>query len=155
MTVVKSISLKELSDELDAYGKESIEEIKKATVRGAYRSLPDLVRASPIDTGLYASSWDVIVTDLAVSIGNFAPHAPIIEFGTRPFRPPLKPLLDWAKRVLNDPGQPEEGYSSAVWGLAVYTQRKIEKDGMEPRHIMTDMIPKIIENIKKEYKAIG
>lgn len=111
-------------------------------------SMGDLVRLSPVDTGLYAQSWDLEIAELYVAVGNYAPHAPIIEFGARPFKPPLRPLLEWAKRVLKDPSQPEEGYSSEVWALAIYTQRKIEREGMAPKAVLQNAMPVIIENIR-------
>jgi hypothetical protein len=132
----------------------AIPEQRAAIVRGVARSIPDLVAASPVDTGLYAQSWHFTETERAVLIGNSAPHAPVIEFGARPFTPPLAPLLAWAKRVLQDPSQPPE-YSDAVWALAVGTQKKIAAQGMQPRHILTNMLDSIVDNIVEELQAIG
>lgn len=149
----RTVDLKAFSQELGVYSKNRIEELKAATVRGVLRSIPDLIKASPIDTGLYAQSWDVQVTELSVILGNYAPYAGIIEHGTRPYTPPLGPLLAWAKRVTGDPSQPPS-YSPRVRALAVYTQKKIAEHGMKPRHILENAIPGILENIKQEMLAL-
>lgn len=150
----KVVSLQNLAQELGAYSKGQLEALKKASVRGVAQSIPNLVEASPIDTGLYAQSWDFSEMEWGVILGNTSPHAPIIEYGARPFTPPIAPLLAWAKRVLKDPSQPPD-YSNKVWALARGVQKKIVAQGMKPKSIMQNEIPRIIENIKAEYKKIG
>lgn len=150
---VTTISLEDLAKEIEGFSKAHIEKQKHAVVRGVARTLPDLVRASPVDTGMYANSWDMTVEKSGVEVGNYAPHAPIIEYGARPFTPPIGPLLAWAKRVLQDPSQPPE-YSPEVWRLAVGVQKKIKSQGMEPKYIMTNMLPRMLEHIGSELKAL-
>lgn len=150
----KVVQLDDFAKEIGAYSKDQIEALKHATLLGIARSIPMLVEKSPVDTGLYAQSWGFNKTEFGAILGNYAPHAPIIEYGARPFTPPLAPLLAWAKRVLRDGSQPPD-YSDEVWGLALYTQKKIEREGMKPRHIMQDAIPDILKNIEQEYKQIG
>lgn len=150
----KVVSLQNLAKELGAVSEAHIANLKKATGLGVAKSIPDLVAASPMDTGLYAQSWDFTVNEKGVILGNYAPHAPIIEHGARPFTPPIRPLLAWAKRVLRDPSQPPN-YSDEVWKLAIGTQKKIAREGMKPQKVMENMIPTIIENIKQEYLKIG
>lgn len=145
----KTVNLRDLSGEIKAFGKATGERLRQATILGVAQAIPGLVQNSPIDTGQYASSWDFTVAEKEVILGNFAPHAPIIEIGARPFTPPIGPLLAWAKRVLRDPSQPPE-YSDDVWALAKGTQNKIARFGMEPKRIMENAIPGIIENIKRE-----
>jgi len=150
MPVVKTIKIQDLAKEIGGRAaRKTIEEQKRSVARGLVRSLPDLIRASPVDTGLYAQSWDVELGDLEMAIGNFAPHAPIIEFGARPFKPPIGPLLAWAKRVLQDPSQPPD-FSPEVWQLAIGTQRKIEREGIKPKAVLRQQIPEILRNIRKE-----
>lgn len=150
----KTVKLENFAHELKEFANKTLEEQKAAIVGGVMRSVPDLVAASPVDTGAYANSWDFTETEVGIILGNYAPHAPIIEKGARPFTPPMSPLLAWAKRVLQDPSQPPN-YSNEVWALAKGTQNKIAKYGMEPKHILENMIPKIIENIKAELKLNG
>ncbi len=135
------------------FGKKSVEEYKKATIAGVAKSMQQLVESSPVDTGQYASSWDMTVEEKSAILGNYAPHASIIEFGARPFTPPIGPLLAWAKRVLQDPSQPPE-YSNEVWALAKGVQNKIVAVGMEPKHILENAIPMIIANIRDELRRL-
>lgn len=145
----KVVRLENFSHELKEFMGKDLEERKKAVTSGVLKSLPDLVAASPVDTGQYAASWQFTPTETSVILGNFAPHAPIIEHGARPFTPPIGPLLAWAKRVLKSPSQPPD-YDSEVWALAKGTQNKIAREGMQPRNILEKMIPTIIENIRQE-----
>ena len=152
--MAKVVELKDFPKELEKFTKLTLEQQKQGVVTGIMKSLPDLVAASPVDTGLYAQSWDFNVTESAVILGNYAPYAPIVEFGARPFTPPIYPLLAWAKRVLQDSSQPPS-YSPRVWALARGTQNKIAQYGMQPRHVMTNLLPKIVANIVEELKKLG
>lgn len=154
MKRVKTIDMKQLSEEIGKkISEKRIDEFKDATARGLYRSLPTLVQTSPVDTGLYAQSWEVFIGELEVMIGNTAPYAGIVEFGARPFTPPIGPLLAWAKRVLKDPSQPPN-YSREVWGLAKGVQKKIEQNGMRPRHVLTNAMPEILANVRMEIRKL-
>lgn len=150
----KTVNLGNFAQELGDFADEHIDDLKKGAVRGIVRSIPELVRNSPVDTGKYASSWDFTALETKVLLGNFAPHAAVIERGARPFTPPIRPLLEWAKRVLMDSSQPPN-YSPQVWGLARGVQNKIAKEGMKPRHILEKNLPMIIENMKQEMAKIG
>lgn len=147
-----TVKLNEFSKIIKEMPGKSLEQVKRGTVSGVAKSIPDLVEASPVDTGLYAQSWNFTADEQAVVLGNFAPYASIIEEGARPFRPPIEPLLAWAKRVLKDSSQPPN-YSAEVRQLAYGVQRKIAERGMAPRKILENMLPQIIENIKREIEA--
>lgn len=145
----KVVRLENFAEVLAEFSHMHLDSQKAATVRGVARSVPDLVAASPVDTGRYAASWDFTETETSVILGNFAPHAPIIEFGARPFTPPIGPLLAWAKRVLKDQSQPPD-YSPQVWALAKGVQKKIANEGMKPRAVLEKALPMIVDNIKRE-----
>lgn len=149
----KRIELKDLSSELKKWSDNHIKTLRQVTVNEVNRAIPRLVAKSPIDTGLYAQSWDTEINEAegTATIGNYAPHAPIIENGARPFTPPLKPLLAWAKRVLKDSSQPPN-YSEQVWRLAKGTQKAIAERGLKPHHIMEDEIEIIMQNIVREMR---
>ena len=146
-----TVSLDDFGDELEKFSKLHIDHQKAVVVKGIAKSIHTIISESPVDTGLYASSWDFTIEEESVLFGNFAPHAPIIEHGARPFTPPLAPLLAWAKRVLQDGSQPPD-YSDRVWALASYTQKKIKEQGMQPKNVLKNAIPVIIENIKEELR---
>jgi len=149
----KVVRLENFAKELREFGKATLEQQKQAVAGGVMNSMRDLVAASPVDTGQYAASWDFTMTEQSAILGNYAPHAPIIEKGARPFTPPIGPLLAWAKRVLKSPSQPPD-YDSEVWGLAKGIQKKISEEGMKPRNILEKMLPKIIENIRRELDSV-
>lgn len=150
----KTVELKDFAKVLGEFSKLTLEQQKAGVASGIAKSIPDLVAASPVDTGLYASSWDFTVDEKKAVLGNYAPHAPIIEFGARPFTPPIGPLLAWAKRVLKSSSQPPD-YDSEVWALAKGTQKKISEQGMKPRHVLENALPMIVENIRQELKRVG
>lgn len=149
----KVIKLEDFPKVLEEFAHLAVKEQRAAITSGIAKSIPMLVNKSPVDTGLYAQSWDFTSSEKLAVLGNYAPHAPIIEFGARPFTPPLKPLLEWAKRVLKSASQPPN-YDENVQGLARYTQKKIQQYGMKPRHILTDALPQILENIKEELRSL-
>jgi hypothetical protein len=144
------ISLKDLAREIPRFGAALVQTQRNAVIMGLQRSIPMLVERSPVDTGAYASSWDMTYDEKHAVIGNYAPYAPVIEYGARPFTPPIGPLLAWAKRVLQDPSQPPD-YSPDVWRLAKGVQKKISEEGMEPKFVLTDSLDDIIDNIRAEF----
>lgn len=152
--MAKVVKLEDFADEIRKFSHLSLIKLREGVTSGIARSVPELVAASPVDTGLYSQSWDFTSDEQSAVLGNYAPHAPIIEFGARPFTPPLKPLLEWAKRVTGSAAQPPQ-YDDQVQALARYTQQKIAREGMKPRHILENALPMILENIKRELAAIG
>lgn len=149
----KVVKLSAFAGELRNFQEKSFEEIKRATKIGVLRSLRTLILKSPVDTGEYANSWDFTETEKSLILGNFSPHASVIEFGARPFTPPIGPLLAWAKRILQDPSQPPE-YSSEVWAMARGVQNKISREGMKPKHVLQSTMPEIIDNIIQEIQSL-
>lgn len=148
MGTTRTVELSNFSKELDTLGKFTIAEQKRAMADGFARAIPLLVARSPVDTGLYAQSWGFTVDEKKAVIGNWAPQAAIIEYGARPFSPPLAPLLAWAKRVLKDSSQPPE-YSKRVRELAWGTRNKIREQGIQPKHILENALPEIFELVKR------
>ena len=151
--MTRVVQSKDFPQIFDRYNKGNLKKYKAAAERGIINSIPKLVEDSPVDTGEYSKSWDYEKGKEAIAVGNFAPHAAVIEFGARPFRPPLKPLLAWAKRVLKDPSQPP-AYSDQVWALAKAVQNKIAKEGMEPKHILTKNLDYIVNQMKVELELL-
>lgn len=139
----KVVALENFSQEVKKYAEKDIEKYKKSVVDALMKNFQDIIRNSPVDTGLYAQSWDLLISEKNALLGNYAPHAPMIEYGARPFTPPIKPLLDWARRVLQ-----KGDYTSEVWALARYTQNKIAQEGMKPKHVLTNQLDKILNDIR-------
>jgi hypothetical protein len=146
-----TIKLNDFAKVIQEMPGKTLEQVRKGTISGVAKSISGLVENSPVDTGLYAQSWNFTADEQSVVLGNTAPHAAIIEEGSRPFTPPIAPLLAWAKRVLKDSSQPPN-YSPEVWALAKGTQNKIAQNGMQPRKVLEGMLPTILENIRQEIK---
>lgn len=142
---MKVVSLDKFAKELKGYSEKNMEAYQAAVINALAKNLSTLVRSSPVDTGLYAQSWDLVIEEKKAILGNYAPHAGIIEFGARPFTPPMQPLLEWARRVLN-----KSEIDSDCWALATYTRNKIAEEGMKPKHILTDALDQIIADIRLE-----
>lgn len=145
--MAKVVSLDKFSKELEGYSKKNVEAFKQGVVEAMTDNMKTLIENSPVDTGLYAQAWRMEVDEKRALLGNFTPYAPMIEFGTRPFTPPLKPLLAWAKRVLKKSDIDDE-----CWQLAKGVQNKISEVGLEPKHILADTIDKIVEDLRKKMK---
>ena len=128
------ISLKDIGKEL---GKKFVEHEKKEVIEATYeaclRSVEPMKYRSPVDTGLYASAWEVKKTNQPgeVFFGNTAPYAGIVEYGARPFNAPIRPLEEWAARKLRLPVTSPE-----VQNFAWAVKKKIQREGMEPKFIL-------------------
>ena len=95
-------------------------------------------RNAPVDRGGLRSSLRYNISfreDLPVGVvGSNLPYARALEFGTRPFTPPLKPLMEWGERVLGD-----ESAGAAVW-------QKIRQNGISPQPFLIPAIDKVLSN---------
>lgn len=77
-----------------------------------------------VDRGAMRNSVSLDLTPTGASVSVDAPYASIQEGGSRPFTPPLAPLISWAERK----GHPQpEAFARAV-------QRSIAKNGIVPKH---------------------
>lgn len=149
----KKVTLNEyLYKELPQLKKLTIEKQREIIADEIAKELVNLVKVSPVDTGLFAQSWDMSVSEKSISLGNTAPYAPQIELGARPFTPPIGPLLAWAKRVLQDPSQPPN-YSQNVRGLAYGVQKKIAAQGMKPHRLLEQAVDAIMERVAWRVKS--
>ena len=144
----KTVQLKDLSKEIQNVS--NIEPLaQQALVKAFTIAMGSLPRKSPVDTGMYAQSWGFEVGQDKGVIYNEAPHAAIMEFGARPHWAPIRPLLEWAKRKLGDQSQPPN-YSDNVWAMAKAVQKKIAEKGQDPKHILENEWPEILENIYED-----
>ena len=73
-----------------------------AIVQGLYsaalRAMPHAVADTPADRGRARAAWDVIQLPDGADLFNDTPYAGILEEGSRPHYPPLKPILRWVVR---------------------------------------------------------
>jgi hypothetical protein len=81
-----------------------------------------------------------------------APHAAIVEYGTRPHMPPKQPLVDWAKRKFGVDEDEAEDIAQAVrW--------KIFHHGTKPRFYMRRAVTIlrkriVLQEIERELKKL-
>lgn len=104
--------------------------LRSAAARGVSAVVEAIQTTKPypaVDRGELAGSVEHSTLPRGARISVDAPHAAVVENGTRPFWPPLQPLEDWARRKFGvDDDEAEE--------IAVAVQRKIAMFGIEPRH---------------------
>lgn len=115
--------------------------LRSAAARGVTEIVEQINTAKPypaVDRGQLASSVEYTSLQKGGRISVDAPHAGPMETGTRPFWPPLQPLIDWAQRKF---GVDED----EAGGIARSVQLKIATFGIEPRHYLR----KAMVNIRK------
>jgi len=76
---------------------------KRAAISTAQEFLPIVVKATPSDRGQARAGWDIEVDlggddDTIAIISNDVPYIGVLELGSRPHTPPLKPLIEWVVR---------------------------------------------------------
>ena len=104
--------------------------LRKSALQLDRRVLEEIDRAKPhpaVDRGELRNSRSVRDTPLGAFVSVDAPHAGIIENGTRPFFPPLEPIKEWVlrKQIANTDEE-----AARIARLIV---QKIGRDGIEPR----------------------
>lgn len=108
----------------------------------------------PIDTGELMRSVGMMPTRTGAVVFVNAPHAPFMEYGTRPHFPPIRPLAEWAYRKgLADSEEEAEA-------IALNIARTIARWGQNPRHFMQRAVRRFVRSgilqreIKHELRAI-
>lgn len=76
-----------------------------------------------VDRGRLVQSVTLVLTPTGAIVRVDAPYAPPLEYGARPFTPPLQPILDWATRKgFEDP-------KAVAWSILMTFRKK----GMKPK----------------------
>ncbi len=107
---------------------------------------PTAMTHAAVDTGSLARSVEASDLPRGGVISVDAPHAAAMEFGTRPFYPPLQPLVDWAQRKF---GVGEE----EAKGIAFAVREHIATWGMEPRHYLKRSMGRIRKIVPIEVES--
>lgn len=76
-----------------------------------------------------------------------APYAAAIEYGTRPFRPPIEPLAEWALRkgVANTEAEAR--------GIAFAIAEKFSREGIAPRHYFRRAMARLKPVVQAEIRS--
>jgi hypothetical protein len=90
------------------------------------RSQENLIKNGSVDRGLLLASGSLERGENEAVIRYSSPTALWVEFGTHPHRPPVEPLIGWARRKL---GLSEKEAGSVAWAIA----SKIAKEGTEAK----------------------
>lgn len=130
MARVEYISPGQVGARLRADAKDRGQKVQAALREAAALGAEVVARNAPRDLGILAASIKVQGRETP-EIRATAPHAGIVELGSRPHIPPIGPLLDWAKRHGLD--------ASAAYAL----QQKIAREGTRPRHFMRSKLPEL------------
>lgn len=113
MSTLKKLTLKELPSALRADA-ERVETLALNGMRSAANECEAVVvqkSADFADLGTFMQGWQVAEIEDGAQLANFAPHAAVVEEGSRPHYPPFFPMLEYLARKtgvsligLNDPG---------------------------------------------------
>jgi hypothetical protein len=120
--------------------------LRSAAQRGVGVVVQEIDNATPhpaVNTGRLRQSARAESNPMGASVVVDAPHAAIINDGTRPFRPPLAPLVEWVVRKF--------GVDEAdAYPIAKAVQDKIAAEGIEPRFYFDKAMKRINEFVDEE-----
>jgi hypothetical protein len=140
------------------------EEIEAAGRQGAFRAALRGVRVvaedTPVDEGVARAGWQVQRTPDGAELFNDVPYAGILEAGSRPHRPPLRPILEWVVRKfgldLNNDGGSRRSFESLddvprnTMALAMAVVQKIEDEGTEAHWMVKNNLDELAELLDQE-----
>lgn len=176
MTLVRQVTI----PEFQRFLARMVPDVTRALVRGLRAGALILQRTvvieigqtSPrpaVDTGELRNSVQYVQRPDGAAVTVDAPHAAAIENGTRPFTPPLQPLIDWVRRKgigrMEGPA-PRRGrrrWRSAQEASVINTARAIQmtiaKRGIAPRHYFARgwarALPLILAEADRELATLG
>lgn len=80
------------------------------------RAIVENITKRASNTGALAQSWQVQAKsyDEVIVFSNLL-YAPFVEYGTKPHRPPIEPIMKWVRLKLGKSGRDLESTSWAVW----------------------------------------
>lgn len=109
----------------------------------------------PVDTGELQRSVKSTATPDGALVTVDAPHAPYMEFGTRPHYPPVEPIAEWAYRKgLADSEEEAMDIARAIcatiarWGIYPRHYMARAVDTMKRRHIVHEEIQRELAKLK-------
>lgn len=116
----------------------------RGTRRAALRAERAVVERTPVNTGLTRAAWRVQLRGDGAELINDAPHAAILELGSRKHRPPYLPILRWLVQkegggVIEDPSQATPEQRSAAWAVVEH----IARHGTKPYKMVGGALPQL------------
>ena len=98
MSTTHTVALKDLPKRLVADQRAKVELAKRGLFDSAHLCMAIAIEKSPSDQDQLRQAWRVEETEDGAMIANDAPHAGIVEMGSRPHIPPFFPILQWLAR---------------------------------------------------------
>jgi hypothetical protein len=133
--------------------------VRSAMVRGLHKAamrmevqvveeIDSTLPHPPVDVGTMRQSTSLSRDADGADVFMTAPHAIFMEEGTRPHRPPMLPLLEWAIR---------KGFDNPI-AVARAVVKRIELEGIAPRFYFKrayhKTLPYVGTAINREMKAL-
>lgn len=116
-----------------------------------------VAKDTPVDKGQAKNAWSVDPTSKGAILYNDAPHAGILELGSRPHRPPFMPILRWVVRKFGTGKKSFEDISevdSDLYAMAIGVVRKIEREGTRAHYMVRDNLSKLNRITKREVERV-
>lgn len=120
---------------------------RRAALRLERYTVEEIDSAEPapaVDTGALRRSVSAEFVEDGAIVSVDAPHAPMMEYGTRPFFPPTAPLAEWVLR---------KGFASTPQeadGIAFAIARKISREGIAPRRYFTKAWERMLRELPSD-----
>lgn len=126
----------------DKGSEEAIKRARKVLMMSMFKMEELCIRNAPFDRGDLRQKITIFPEVLAnhYIITSHAPQSAALEYGTRPFYAPIKPLQDWAGRKLGDP--------AIGWAI----RAKIAKEGITAHPYMRPAFYEVVNYWYPIYK---
>lgn len=147
----RSLSLEEFAEAMEELPDEVIEAVVRGLRSGARLLegfvVQEITAAEPypaVATGELAGSVVTTNFDDGAIVRVEAPHGPMMEEGTRPHFPPLRPIIDWVlvKRFATDEASARRVAYAVALGIA--------ERGIAPRHFFRKAVGRAEPLIPRE-----
>lgn len=123
--------------------KKVVRGLRSAALRLQGRVVTEIDAAGAVNSGILRASVKVRQTSDGAVVGVDAPYAAPIEEGTRPFTPPVMPLVRWAERKFGvDSGE--------AWRIARAVQAKFAREGIAPRYFFRWAVYRGRDDVREE-----
>lgn len=145
MAKVFEISEKDLARRFREIEMKRPEALVRGIISAGLLGAEVVAAAAPKDTGMTKKSTRFVTQSTGGYILTDAPHAGVVEMGSRPHTPPLQPLIDWARRH----GATDDADAHR---MAFGVQRKIAREGTRPTYFTRKCLPKLRKILAAEVK---
>lgn len=151
MAKVYEVSERDLMKKFRAIEEKRPAAVVRGIVSAVLLGAEVVARAEPKDLGILKQSTRGVPQSTGGYILVDAPHAGIVEMGSRPHWAPIRPLIAWAKRH-------GAATDSDAYRMAKAVQVKISRVGTAPTYFMRKSLPKLkrilAAEIDREWKAV-